>query len=765
MQTADTVGPRTVQEMIGRERELAEIRSFLEGDGGGGRVLRIEGEAGIGKSTLWRAGRLEAERLGYRVLACAAAVSESQLSFTTVRDLLAPEFDEVAARLPEPQRRALAVAFLQAEPTGSPPEPATIAVAFLTSLRLLAQRAPVLVAVDDVQWVDRASAGPLAYARRRLEQERIALLVARRLGEEDPTSLGHDGSADVAVEVDGLSIGALARVLDERLGIALPRPTLVRLHEASGGNPFFALELARALAQTPTALAPGAHLPVPTSLYELIQARLQALPAETLEALAYLAVTARADVALLGGALGNDDPTLILAPALEARVIEVAERGVRFSHPLLASGVLDLVSAGRLRDVHKRLAAVIEDGEQRARHLALGADGPDAGIATALEESARRTNARGHRIVAAELYEAAARFTPAPDTEDRARRVLAAAAALFDAGDAARAATSIEQLLTDTALRDVRVDAQLLLGKILADVGRRHEAMQLWAEALEATTDPAAVADIRSCLAGLSIYTGSSTEAVAHADRALAAAQRAGSDTGGLAYAYAARALAGVVAGDSSYLIYLEKALELEPVGAIRSSAWDWSPTHVAAACALHTVDIDEIRLRFGAMFARAVDSGNADMEQYGAYGLAQAELATGDLERAAALIDIVEELASGDGRAHASRQQASRRARGSCRPTAEARARLEAVIADSEAVGERRYSWQARAALGALALAEGRAKDAADELRKARALAEEVGMRDPALVVSFVDEVEAAGGSEPARSGRRGTRGDGGSR
>jgi DNA-binding CsgD family transcriptional regulator len=737
-----------VREVIGRDRELDDIRSFLGSEDPARGVLWIEGDAGIGKSTLWRAAIHEAGRLGYRVLACTATGSETQLSFTTMRDLLATAFEEVAAELPEPQRRALAVALLQEEPIGSPPQPATTAVAFLTSLRVLARETPVLVAIDDVQWVDRASAAPLAYALRRLEQDPVAFLLAKRLGMDDPTALDHDASDDLRTRtlgVDGLSVGALRRLLHERLGVAYPRPTLHRLHEVSGGNPFFALELARALEQTPTALLPGANLPVPTSLRELLRARLEALPVDALDALTYLSVMARPSLALLGAALGGDDPTSVLVPALDAHVVEVGGSDVWFAHPLMAAGVLDLGSSERVRDVHRRLAAILDDSEERARHLALGADGPDAGIAAALEDSARATSARGHRIVSAELYEAAAQLTPEIDAQDRARRVLAAAAALFDAGDANRAAASIKALLRETGSGGERVEAQVLLGRILADVGRRQDAMRLWAEALEATDDPAAVADVRSSMAVVSIYAGSATEAIVHADEAVAAARKCGRDTGRLAYAYAARAMAGVVAGDRLYRALLEDALDLEPVDEARTSAWDWSPTNAAAACALHALDIDEIRLRFGALLARGVDIGNADLEQYGAYGLAHAELAAGKPGRAAELSGVVDELVEETGVLGLPGGRLRAEIEAHVGRAAAARARLDAVISESDAVGERRYTWQARAALGALELAEGQAAAAAKELRAARKLAEEIGMRDPALVASLVDEIEAA--------------------
>jgi DNA-binding CsgD family transcriptional regulator len=733
--------------VVGRDRELGEIASFLELADETPRVLVVEGDAGIGKTTLWRAALQEAEDRDYRVLTSTAAGSETQLPFTTVRDLLGTAFDEVAPELPEPQRRALAVALLHEEPSGAPPEPATTAVAFLTALRVLARRGPVLVSVDDVQWVDRASAGVLAYLLRRLARERVAVVLTRRSDVDEASALDLERSQHLdakMLQVVGLSMGALGRVLHDRLRVSYPRPTLRQLHRVSGGNPFYALELARDLEQaSPTPLA-GAPLSVPTSLRQLVRARLEALPVETLLALTYLAVMAQPTFALLGAALGGD-PSPLLLPALDANVIEVRGADVQFAHPLLVTAVLDLASAQRLRDVHRRLASIVDDSEERVRHLALGADGPDAAIAAALEESARGTDARGHRIVSAELYEASARLTPEADAQDRARRVRAAAGALFDAGDAKGAAAVLEAQLGEGVTDMERIDAELLLGRILADIGRWEEAMRLFAKTLEATNDPARVMSVRSSMAVMSIYAGSATEALAHADQAVAAARQGGSDRRRLAYAYAVRAMAGVVAGDESYRRFLDEALQLEPDDLPLSSAWEWSPTSAAASCALHAFDIEEIRRRFGAVFAQGVETGNADLEQHGAYGLAHAELAEGNAARASELTEIVERIAEETGVLHLPGARLRAEIDAFVGHAAEARTRLLSVISESVAVGKQRYTWQARAALGALELAEGRTAAAAEELRAARDVAEALGMRDPALVASLVDEAEAA--------------------
>src|SRR5436190_19830757 len=164
--------------VVGRGHELEAIAHVLDAAQKAGRVLMLEGEAGIGKTTVWRAGVEQGQEWGYRVLATAAAGAEAQLSFTALRDLLGDAFDEVAEEIPSPQRRAMRVVLLREEPAGPPPQPDAIAVAFLTTLRALAARAPVLLAVDDVQWLDTALAAPLGYALRRLGSEAVAVLLS-----------------------------------------------------------------------------------------------------------------------------------------------------------------------------------------------------------------------------------------------------------------------------------------------------------------------------------------------------------------------------------------------------------------------------------------------------------------------------------------------------------------------------------------------------------------------------------------------------------
>jgi len=167
-----------VAEVVGRDDELASILAFL--DDGASSAILLEGEAGIGKTTLWRAGVEAARDRGHTVLSCNPSGSETHFSLSALRDLLDDDFDALADGLPEPQQRALRVALLRSEPEEAAPQPSAVAASFLNALRALAGRGPVLVAVDDVQWLDSPSAEVIEYAARRLRGDPIRLLLSAR---------------------------------------------------------------------------------------------------------------------------------------------------------------------------------------------------------------------------------------------------------------------------------------------------------------------------------------------------------------------------------------------------------------------------------------------------------------------------------------------------------------------------------------------------------------------------------------------------------
>lgn len=454
----------TAPDLIGRDDELEEISAFLDHAEPLPWALVLEGEAGIGKTTLWRSGLALAESRGYRVLACSPAEAEGDLAYAAVADLLNDVLPEVEGELPAPQRRALRVALLLDDPGDVDRDRRAVAAALLGALRALAARSRVLVAVDDLQWLDASSAAALAFAARRVADEPVAFLLASRPGKRDwlvpPERLRR-------IDLRPVSLGALRRLLEERLSRRYPRPLLRRLYEVSGGNPFYALELARVLAPEQE-LRPGEPLPIPAPLGDLIDARLQALPPQTLEALAAAAALADPTFDLVDAAL-ETDAAARLRPAVAAGLVELRREHVRFAHPLFAEHVRTIFDLRRTRALHRRLAEIVPDLEQRARHLAAGSEFPDEGVADVLERAARSAGARGAPASAAELAEAASRLTPSERVDDLFRRRVAAAEYHEVAGHGARAGALLQELVERAPDGHARAVALERLGRIAWD--------------------------------------------------------------------------------------------------------------------------------------------------------------------------------------------------------------------------------------------------------------------------------------------------------
>ena len=383
----------TAPDLVGRDEELAAVVAFLESTASLPGALLLEGEAGIGKTTLLRAGIMAASQSGFCVVSTRPVEAESSLSFVALGDLLEEQLGKVEDALPDPQRQALRVALLLSEPEGRPPDQRAVGIGVLSTLRALAGAAPLLVAIDDLQWLDRGSATVLQFALRRLDDEPIALLAACRSGQEQiPLELEATFPERVhRVRVGPLSLGALTRLLRDRLDTTFARPTLRRIHESSGGNPFFALELARALERHGRPLDPGEPLPVPARVHELARGRLASLPAETRAALQAAAALSQPTVALVSAVARGDRN--VLEPAIRAQIVALDGDRIRFTHPLLSAAAYE--DADSREELHARLAEVVVDPEERAHHLAHAAPGPDSSVAAALEEAARGAAARG----------------------------------------------------------------------------------------------------------------------------------------------------------------------------------------------------------------------------------------------------------------------------------------------------------------------------------------------------------------------------------
>jgi DNA-binding CsgD family transcriptional regulator len=478
--------------IVGRDEELGALRAFVASIAEGPAILVVEGEPGIGKTTLWRAAVAAAREAGIRVAQSSPAEAEAKLAFAALGDLLEGLAVEVVGDLPVPQQRALGAALLWEEVEGRSPDQRTVAVALLNVLRRLAGAGPVLVAVDDVQWLDSSSAAALAFAARRLRGEPIGLLLARRVTGER-LALGLDRSVAEGrqhrVEVGPISPAALHCLLHDRLGLVLPSPVLRRLHQATGGNPFFALEVAPVLQRRGRPLAGREPLPVPDSLHELIQDRLAGLPALTRVALAAAAALSQPTTTLVEAATGAGGA---LGAAADAQVVGLDGDRVRFTHPLLASAAYASADPKRRRELHRRLAALVGDPEERARHLAAATVGPDERVARALEAAAERTRRRGAPAAAAELAEHACRLTVADRPDDRLRRLLETAHYHFEAGDAARARALFEEAVALAPPGPRRAEALMLLAETQGFAGDLRVESDLYRAAIaEREADPA----------------------------------------------------------------------------------------------------------------------------------------------------------------------------------------------------------------------------------------------------------------------------------
>ena len=397
-------------EIIGRQEELRSLRTFLAELPAGGQALLLEGDPGIGKSTLWHEGVQAARGHDYCVLTARPAQSETRIAFATVGDLFAAVLEQALPALLPLQRRALETALLLRESEGSPPDARALGLAVQSVVQALALERPLLLALDDVQWIDASSAAVLSFVLRRLGDAPVGILATvRGRPVEAPLELDRDLTSLSRLLVEPLSMGAIHRLLWGRLALNLSRPVLARVHDMSGGNPFFALELGRALVEG-TIRVDGANVALPASLRSLVAQRLDKLPP-------------RARVTLVAVAALASPSVSVIAPLSLAAVdhIELAQRHglleldgdrIRFTHPLLAPACYEAMPLHRRRELHRRLADLDIDPEERARHLAIAAAGPDERIAAALDEAAIHARGRGAAEVAAELAERAVALTP-----------------------------------------------------------------------------------------------------------------------------------------------------------------------------------------------------------------------------------------------------------------------------------------------------------------------------------------------------------------
>jgi DNA-binding CsgD family transcriptional regulator len=435
--------------IVGREAELAAVSDLLDRARSGLGVLLLEGEAGIGKTTLFRESLGLAETAGLCVLASRPSAFESALSLTAIADLLHGIGAEHWHDLPAAQRRALEVVVDVRDPESRPVRQRAIGAGLRSLVTRVAAERPVLIALDDVHWLDPASATIVEYVVRRLAGERVAVLLAKRSGE--PTSLDVDGLAApetfARVRLQPFGAAALGKILSDRLERPPSRATLSRLHSLTGGNPLFAIELGRMVEERDGA-APHDPLPVPDDVQAVVAERVAALPRPTRELLLAASLLAEPTTDVLG-AVFEQSPYRAIAAARRAGIADVVGEKVRFAHPLHASAVIGAATPQERRAMHERLAASVKEVEERARHLARVAERPDSGTAALLEEGATAALGRGGLHSAAELLEEACAFTPLDRADERHDRAARAADLHARAGERGRAEALLDELLAD----------------------------------------------------------------------------------------------------------------------------------------------------------------------------------------------------------------------------------------------------------------------------------------------------------------------------
>jgi DNA-binding CsgD family transcriptional regulator len=728
---AVTVAPVS-EAVVGRDAELDAIREFFDARLERPRALLVEGEAGIGKTTLLVAADEEARRRHWQVLSCRPAAAEAQLAFAALTDAFGEVLDGVLTTLPGPQRAALLGAVRR---VGTEVDRLALSMGVLNLLRGLARGGPVALFVDDAQWLDEPSAHAVSFALRRLTTEPVAVIASRREGELLPLAFGEAARAIglSRLPVRPLSLGAIARIVRAQRSVSFSRPVLLRIYDAAGGNPFFAIELARAAAE---AAERGDVLAIPESLRELVRTRLAALPDESREALLVVAALGQPQSSVVAAAL--DDWEDAVAPAVDADVLELVGGRVRFTHPLLGSAVYANAPEHRRRSVHRALAGVVDEAEQRGWHLALATERPNERIAAKVANAAVAAAARGAPETAAELAKQARRLTPRSRLDLRATRGLDAAVYAWSAGDAKRSEIMLLELIESLPPSPVRAAARQLLVKIVDDVEETLAQLDLALE--DAAGAPAAEASVLNLRARQRTWSGDFTGAIADAQAGAARAATAGSDAE-LAVALGREAHARVCAGEPTPHELLERAVALErsldqriPVGE--------SPTRARGLCALWDDDL-ETAWSLLAAIDRDVRERSESWRAIVLQTLAEVELRRGRTAEALRALDEATEIAEYWGVVHAEAAVLAPAAlvKGTVGDVDEARRAAERALELMRPVGYDVIVRQAERALGFLELSLG---DAAAAHAVLEPLITRSGLGHPTAEAAAADEIEA---------------------
>jgi DNA-binding CsgD family transcriptional regulator len=566
--------------LSGRASLLGAVESRLAVGGG----VALHGPGGIGRTALLDAVAATAVARGELVPRLRPTLTERRLPYAGIADLVA-QLPPDAGPLPPAQRAALA-----ALRQGLPPRAGTPALARRLVLPLLlaqcARRRPVLLVIDDAQWLDAESAELIGFAMRRRPGPRVRVVAAQRW----PDPAGRRRAARLCpapvteLEVPPLEADDLTALLESR---GLPCRTASRLHVASGGNPFLALALGGAVPPGPAWRL--AALPEPARA--LLRDRIRALPPGVADTLLVAALATDPTATVLIRA-GREDAGRDLRLAAAAGVIELDGEAIRFTPPAHAVVLGEEADAARRAEIHDALAAAAVDETDAVRHRALRSGRPDAEVARSLAAAAKRAAASGAGRTAAELYVLAADRCPLELAADRLDWLVVAARTAASSGAPSLAGRAAEAVLAVDSPAGHRVRARLVLidlaGQALADMG------EMFAAALiEAGDDPALLAPVRLRLTWTALVTGDADAATVEAGRTVTAARRAGDPT---TEAMALTALAQVqrLRNEPQWTETLGQALALPAVELPGSLSL--GPRYMAARFAMVDDRLDEAR-------------------------------------------------------------------------------------------------------------------------------------------------------------------------